>query len=245
MVRRRHFLVGSAGMFISATSLSLVGCGGDEAGSGGNGGSATGYASVTATGAVQLPLGVSFGSVTLVAGESEVVLYGSSFSVQVPAVMPTIACIIDTASGQVIMPCIIDPSRASNSLDSSNVAATLIFLALGGWTLQSARGQLWPKLLSDPATKVFSTVVQARLNANPFAALEADALLKAGLNVALSSLAVQTPVGDAVSSLFGLDAQGNSVRLKFFPGVNGIFRQINRLSHISLSSEWLHGDRLE
>jgi hypothetical protein len=25
--------------------------------------------------------------------------------------------------------------------------------------------------------------------------------------------------------------------LKFFPGVNGIFRQIKRLSHISLSSE--------
>jgi len=29
---------------------------------------------------------------------------------------------------------------------------------------------------------------------------------------------------------------------KFSPGVNGILRQIKRLSHFGVSSEWLHGD---
>jgi acetoin utilization deacetylase AcuC-like enzyme len=41
------------------------------------------------------------------------------------------------------------------------------------------------------------------------------------------------------------ELHAHAFSLKFFPGVNGILRQIKRLSHISLSSEWLHGDRLE
>ena len=173
-LNRRQLLVGAGGVLVALGPFGLAGCGGGEVRGGTQ---TTGSSIVNVSGIVVLPTGVRFGSVTLVTRESELVLTQATFTAQVPGNMPTVASVIDNASGQVIMPCMIDPSQASVRLDATNVAATLIFLSIGGWTLQTDREAVWAEVLADPATTTFAKVVQTRLTANPFAAVDGDTQL--------------------------------------------------------------------
>ncbi|MFI5386732.1 MAG: hypothetical protein ACHQ50_11505 [Fimbriimonadales bacterium] len=175
---RRDFLVGAIGL-CTVGSL-LDGCGGGGIGGGFQGGLFTGSAI--------LPAGVAAANATVVSGLGSSALTGGNFSLTAPISFPTLASIVDSVSGNVVLLGMLDPGKNRQTLDAANCAATLTFLALGGSQLPpNGRALLFATIQSNAANSTLAGVISTRLAADPFALVNGDNAIKTALATAVAA----------------------------------------------------------
>lgn len=171
---------------LSAMALSLV-----FAGCGGGGASAPGVGPTNISGVITLPTGLNSASLQIVSGLSDpVALTGGTFNAVVQGDVPSMVTVIDPASSKVAMFGMIDPNDSSHTLDATNVAATLMFMALGGPVMTAdGRKPLLDAIKASPQLPTLAGIVQTQLNADPYALENANAQIIAGLSAATTGFA--------------------------------------------------------
>jgi len=179
---RRDFLVGALGACAAAPLLD--GCGG-----GGSGATAAGPQSRVLSGSVTLPAGVSATNATVVSGLGSSAVTGGRFSLTALASFPTLASIVDSVSGNVVLLGMLDPTKSVQTLDAANCAAALIFLALGGSQLTpDGRAPMLATIQSNAATATLAGVISTRLAADSFALIHGDNTIKTALATAVAAV---------------------------------------------------------
>src|SRR5579871_6763074 len=114
---------------------------------------AAGPQSRVLSGSVTLPAGVSATNATVVSGLGSSAVTGGRFSLTALASFPTLASIVDSVSGNVVLLGMLDPTKSVQTLDAANCAAALIFLALGGSQLTpDGRAPMLATIQSNAAT---------------------------------------------------------------------------------------------
>ena len=180
----------TGGGIVSLSALGLSGCGGFLFGGSGSGPGGISGVGINVT--VTLPSGLDPKKMSVLNG------WGSRSDTS--GVLPlrglkgglTLTLVTEVATGKLVLVGMLNDST-SNSLDATNMAATLIFLNMGGvQTPTSWRYTVWSALLVDPATRAFAALVQNRFGQDAYALEHQDPQLLAGLKLALAGLSQAT-----------------------------------------------------
>ena len=122
-------------------------------------------------------------------GWSSVIGLLKPVSIMVMQGNPTLAFVHDSTNGKVVMVGMIDDAAIANTIDYGNVAATLIFLKMGGVQTPVAwRQSLWRLVLADPAAAPLAAVVGSRLTADAYALENKDPQILTALQTAVAAL---------------------------------------------------------
>jgi hypothetical protein len=94
-----------------------------------------------------------------------------------------------SASGRLLMPCMVQAVSTNNTLDALNVAATLLFIALGGsGALKFQRAGIWQALRLDPATQALANAITKAWSSNPYAIADQAESIAAQLDLSVAAL---------------------------------------------------------
>lgn len=181
---RVHWLYGVVGLFIVAA---CGGSGGVASSSGnvGGGGGGTSTAKVK----VVLPPGTTAASAVIVTGLAEAPVGGATQAVQVNDSGPTLATVIDTASGKLLTLGVISPDGTSQTLDAENTATALLMIATGvASEYGTRRSEVVAQIKAAPATKDLAVKLNEAWAANKFALEEPSPALKAAIESAAASV---------------------------------------------------------
>jgi hypothetical protein len=183
---RRDLLTFTGGL---TASYLLGGCGGGSGGTnnGGSGNVAIVGRSVTVSftplpgiAASQLKCATGWGAVTGLANPALITVMQGN---------PTLAFVTHAANSKLVMVGMIDDSVSSHTIDYTNMAATLVFLRIGGvQTPVVWRKSLWQLVLADSAVLALAAVVKTRLAADPYALENQDPQILTALKTAVTSL---------------------------------------------------------
>ncbi len=188
---RRDLLTLTGG--ITASYL-LEGCGGGSGGTKHGGSVAITGRNVTVS--FMPPPGIAASQLRCATGWSFVTGLTNSASITVMQGNPPLAFVSDTASNKIVMVGMIDDSVSVHTIDYTNVAATLVFLKMGGVQTPVAwRQSLWQLVLADPAVKTLAAVVKTSLAADPYALENQAPQLLSALKTAVTSLQPATVAG--------------------------------------------------
>lgn len=189
-----------------AAAVGLVpGCGGTTSGS------IAPIGNQTVGVAIKAPPGLPAGAAELLNGMSVAKNAGTQASLQVRSGAPSLVLLRNSTNGKAVMVGMVDPSAPANTLDATNVAATLVFMAIGGSELPASyRSALWKAVLKDPAVPGFAAIVKARTDANATALDDIDPQIKTGLEACVAALQQATkdlarPKPGAAPGLAGRD----------------------------------------
>ena len=183
---RRNFLVTAGSLTFGSAALSMIGCGGLFASSGGG---ATGsLTQVKFNGVLNLPAGTDLTKLRITGPLGIKPLTGNKFQVTGFAQFPVTVTVIEPSTGKTILLGMLDPAASVHVLDSANCAATLLFIALGGSQMFGPERQtFWTGVLALGALPAFATVVIDRLTADLYALENQDAQIIAALNTAANA----------------------------------------------------------
>ncbi len=195
---RRQFNVLSVSM-LGGASLALSGCGGLFGGSsmGDDPGS---FDLSMVNGQTTLPAGLDPANLQAVGTGSFGAVTSSAFSVEMQAAIPSLATIWDSASQRVVLLAILDPDSSSNRIDAASTATALIFLGLGGMSLnKDDRRGLIRRIEGSAQQTALTTELGNALAADPYAVTQAPQSLKDAIKGAVDGLST----GAAGLSAFG------------------------------------------
>ena len=190
---RRDLLTLTGGL---TASYLLEGCGGGSGSTknGGSGNAAITGRNVTVT--FTPPPGVPASKLQCATGWGSVTDLSKPASLTVMQGNPTLAFVYDTSNGKVVMAGMIDDAASAHTIDYVNIAATLLFLKMGGVQTPVAwRQSLWRLVLADPATAPLAAAVRNRLVADPYALDNRDPQVLSALKTAVISLQPGTIAG--------------------------------------------------
>lgn len=176
-VSKRRFVVYASTFF---SSLGLQACGGGSDSSDTDG---------APNGAVLLPNGIASRDAIIYARGGRQVIVDTQTNVPGFGGELDLLLVVHSASGRLLMPCMVEAVRANNTLDALNVAATLLFIALGGsGALKFQRVGIWQALRQDPATRAFANAVTTAWSSNPYAIADQSESIAAQLDVSVAAL---------------------------------------------------------
>lgn len=182
---RTQLVLGGVGVLIISACGGSGGVASNSGGGGGGGGGGTGTAMVQ----VILPVGVNASTATLVTGAADVPVNSAAQSVTVNSGGPTLASVVDTASGKLLTLGVISPDGTTQTLDAENAATALLMIATGVSNEHgSRRTDLLNQIKAAPATKTLAATLTSSWTANKFALEEPTPELKTAIETAASSL---------------------------------------------------------
>ena len=178
---RRKLMFGLPGGLVFATPLAMVGCGG--------GGGDAAIAGPQVQGQLALPAAVKAADVTVVGNTDEVaVADDGKFTLAVADDSLTLVAAVH-GSDRALHYGLVRAGLAGQTLDARSSAAALLFVSLGASQLAPAdRRAVHESIAADTQTAALASVIQARIDANPFALDEPDAQIVSALKQSLQAM---------------------------------------------------------
>lgn len=181
---RVQWLFGAVGALVIAACGGSGGVASSNSGGGGGGGGA-GSANVN----IVLPAGVGASTATLVTGIADVPVGTSTQTVQINSGGPTLATVIDTATGKLLSLGVISPDGTTQTLDAENAATALLMIATGVTSEHGTRrADVVAQIKAAPATKTLATQLTEAWTSNKFALEEPTPDLKTAIETAAGSV---------------------------------------------------------
>lgn len=213
---RRSLLKSVGKVSVGASALTMLGCGGLLFGGGGPGGGLLNQK--TYTGTVSLPGGIDLTDLKISGAGTAKNLNAGNFSVNGFEQFPTLVSIIEPSSGKALLLGMLDPNSTTHTINATNCAATLLFLALGGSQLfGDERQSFWTAVMADSGVAALAGVIEARLTVDKYALENQDSQIIAALNAAAtgSSTAPLKAKSSKSNSLVGRGRVEDAVEIVF------------------------------
>lgn len=180
---RRDFNLLACGL-LGSSLLMMSGCGGLF---GGSGGGSDSFSTTGVQGSVALPAGLALENLQTTGAGSFGTLTETAFRVDVQSEWPTFVTIWDSVQQKVVLMSMVDPASGSNSIDAASTAAALMFLGLGGLSLNPGdRRALLTQINASTQVHDLTTAIIAQTGSDAYAVTHAPQALVDAIQAAVN-----------------------------------------------------------
>lgn len=178
-------------LYVAFATVVILACGGSgvpaNVGGGGGGGGQGG--TTTANVRVVLPTGVDPSSATIVTGQGEAAVSPAGQAVQINDSAPTLATVIDNATGKLLTLGVIEPGESNQTLDEGSAATALIMMATGVSNEHGTRRkEVVNQIQAAAATQTLASALKTAMAADKFALENPTPQLKSAISQAVSGV---------------------------------------------------------